>query len=72
MKKILIVEDDRNMHEIYRDLFIDTGEKYELIYAATVEEAVEQLNAQDIALVVLDIIMEPIVASARVSYISLV
>ncbi|UCD14887.1 MAG: response regulator [Candidatus Omnitrophota bacterium] len=58
--RILIVEDDKNMHEIYDDIFATTGGRYELIFAVSVAEAVDKLNNENFDLVILDIIMEPI------------
>lgn len=59
MKKILIVEDDKAMHEIYRDIFIGYEKEYTLIFALNPKEAYRVLNTKKIDLVVLDIIMEP-------------
>lgn len=60
MKKILIVEDDRNMHEIYRDIFFEIEKKYNIEFAYCVEEAIQKLEKKEFSLVVLDIIMEPV------------
>lgn len=60
MKRILIVEDDKSMHEVYKDIFIETEERYSLIFVINVKEALQKLNKERIDLVVLDIIMEPI------------
>jgi DNA-binding NtrC family response regulator len=59
-KKVLIVEDDASMRDIYRELFLDFGKTYELVYTSGVEEAIDVLNTHKIALVILDIIMWPI------------
>jgi CheY-like chemotaxis protein len=60
MRNILIVEDDRNMCEIYKDIFMETGGKYEIVFAFNVEEAVERMGSKKVDLVVLDMMMEPI------------
>ncbi len=60
MKTILIVDDERSMHDLYKDMFIVKGDRYQLLFASSVEEAVEILNSKLIDLIVLDIIMEPI------------
>lgn len=59
-KKVLIVEDDTDMKDIYRDIFLDSEKSYELIYVSGVEEAIDVLNTHKIALVILDIMMWPI------------
>jgi len=60
MKKILIVDDDKNMHIIYKDLFRATKEKYDVIFAVNVEKAIDKLNETKFNLVVLDIVMGPL------------
>lgn len=60
MKKILIVEDDKDMHEIYSDIFSDTKHLYEVVFTFNVKEAIEKLNTEEFDLIILDIIMEPI------------
>ena len=60
MKTILVVDDERSMHELYKDMFLVKGDRYQLLFAASVEEAVEILNSKIVDLIVLDIIMEPI------------
>ena len=60
MKTILVVDDERSMHDLYKDMFISQGNRYQLLFATSVEEAVEILNSKIVDLIVLDIIMEPI------------
>lgn len=60
MKNILIVEDDKAMHEIYRDIFEGHEKDYNLSFAINPREALKKLRKEeDIDLVILDIIMEP-------------
>ena len=60
MKKILIVEDEKTMHEVYQDIFLEEKEQYHLMFAFNVEEALNILKKEAVDLIVLDIIMEPI------------
>jgi len=60
MKKILIVEDEKSMHEVYQDIFLEEKGQYHLFFAFSVEEALNILGKETIDLIVLDIIMEPI------------
>ena len=59
--KILIVDDESRIREIYRRLFRAIGSRiFDLIEAASAEEAVEILIRQDIDLILLDINMPEI------------
>ncbi|UCG34911.1 MAG: response regulator [Candidatus Omnitrophota bacterium] len=60
MKRILIVEDEKSMHEVYQDIFLEEEGQYHLFFAFSVEEALNILSKEAIDLIVLDIIMEPI------------
>ena len=60
MKTILVVDDERAMHDLYKDIFFTQGDRYQLLFATSVEEAVEILKSKIVDLIVLDIIMEPI------------
>jgi len=53
MSKLLVVDDEANIRLLYSQEFSDEG--YEVVTAATATEAVEQLQAQEIDLVILDI-----------------
>lgn len=58
MRKILVVEDDRDMQEIYRSMF--EGEKdYRVDIEGDAARALERVKKNGYAAVVLDIIMEP-------------
>ena len=70
MKKILIVDDDKNMLEIYGEIFSERKEELSLVFAMSVEEAIDKLNRERIDLVVLDIIMEPL--SGQYLYLKLI
>jgi len=63
MKKILIVDDDLDMHFIYKDVFVDRVDDFSLISVFSVNEALEVLKNQEVDLIVLDIIMEPLSGS---------
>ena len=60
MKTILVVDDERSMHDLYKDMFFNQGDRYQLLFATSVEEGVEILKGKIVDLIVLDIIMEPI------------
>ncbi len=62
MKKILIVDDDINMHVIYQDTFSGRAD-ITVVNAYSVEKALEYLEQETVDLIVLDIIMEPISGS---------
>lgn len=58
MRKILVVEDDLDMQEIYRSMF--EGEKdYQVEIEGDAEKALEKVKKNGYKAVVLDIIMEP-------------
>lgn len=54
---ILVVEDDKQMHEIYRHMFKDSD--YDVTYVRTAATALNKLKDKDYDLVILDIIMDP-------------
>lgn len=58
MKRIMIVEDDKDMQEIYRVMF-DRESNYSMAIFEDAEEALKHLREEKFDLVVLDIIMEP-------------
>jgi len=58
MKKILIVEDDKDMQEIYRNMFNGDG-KYEVMLCGDSTWALAEVKKERFDLIVLDIIMEP-------------
>ncbi len=58
MKKILIVEDDKDMQDIYQSMFSDRPE-YGIEVTADAQGALKRLRGEKFDLVILDIIMEP-------------
>jgi len=66
-KQILIVEDEKDMQEIYRDMFHDEN-GYEIDIAAGVEEAIKRIQEKAFDLVILDIIMEPMTGDSFCIY----
>ena len=58
MRHILIVEDDKDMQEIYRSMF-DGEKEYSAEIMGDAEKAFEALKKNNFRAVVLDIIMEP-------------
>ncbi|MFH1653666.1 MAG: response regulator [Pseudomonadota bacterium] len=68
MKKILIVEDDKDMQEVYRSFFEDEKEKYEIAVMDDATDALTVLKDGGYDLVVLDIIMEPMTGDSFFVY----
>jgi cyclic di-GMP phosphodiesterase len=60
MKRVLIVDDDRNMHVLYEDLFLEQQKEYQLRFAISVENAIDIMRQTEFDLVILDIVMEPL------------
>ncbi|MFC1804433.1 response regulator [Candidatus Omnitrophota bacterium] len=58
-KKILIVEDDRGMQQIYRDMFKERSRNYTIEIKDDAESAIKRLEQEAFDLIILDIIMEP-------------
>ncbi len=58
-KRILIVEDDEDMLEIYRGLFKSKSDKYEIETVTDARLGFKKLEEGEFDLVILDIIMEP-------------
>lgn len=59
MRQILIVEDEKDMQEIYRDMFSDQAEEYEIDIESNAAAALRRLKERTFDLIILDIIMEP-------------
>ncbi|OHB70547.1 response regulator [Candidatus Kuenenia sp.] len=58
MKDLLIVEDDPEMQEFYRDML--KGEQFSVTYASDGEEGLKEMKGKKYDLVILDILMENI------------
>lgn len=56
MKKLLIIEDDREMQEFYKDML--QGEEFSLTLASNAEEGLKQIKENKYDLLILDILME--------------
>lgn len=68
VKQILIVEDDKDMQEIYEDMFGDArGYKVDIVNKAS--EALRKLQEKKYNLIILDIIMEPVTGDSLFLYI---
>ena len=67
-KKILIVEDNKDMQEIYRNYFDAHKEEYEIEIEGSAEMALEKAKGNDYDLIVLDIIMEPMTGESFLVY----
>lgn len=58
MKRILVVEDEKNMIEIYKDIFLGTEGLYDITYKENAKEALGLIKAEKFDLIILDVIME--------------
>ena len=68
VKQILIVEDDKDMQEIYEDMFGDArGYNVDMVNKAS--EALRKLQEKKYNLIILDIIMEPVTGDSLFLYI---
>ena len=68
VKSILIVEDDKDMQEIYQDMFGDARD-YEVDIVDRAAEALKKLQEINYELIILDIIMEPVTGDSLFIYI---
>ena len=68
VKQILIVEDDKDMQEIYEDMFGDERD-YKVDIVDRAAEALRKLQEKNYHLVILDIIMEPVTGDSLFLYI---
>lgn len=59
-KHILIIEDNKDMQEIYKIFFSDQTEKYTIEIIGDSQAALKRLKEEDFDLLILDIIMQPI------------
>ncbi|MEW6087140.1 MAG: response regulator [bacterium] len=64
IRNILIIEDDKDMREIYEIFFNDQKDKYNFDFESNAEEALKQLKVKKYDLIILDIIMEPMSGDA--------
>jgi CheY-like chemotaxis protein len=69
VKKILIVEDSKEMQEIYKDMFSDEGGRYKIEMASDGVAALRRVREEKFDLIILDIIMEPITGDAFFVYV---
>ncbi len=58
-KRILVVDDDETMREIYKDMFSDAADKYEIDDEGDAKVALKKTQDGKYDLVVLDMLMEP-------------
>lgn len=67
MKRILIVEDEKDMQDIYRDMFEDQS-KFEIDIENGTMPALRKLATKSYDLIILDIVMEPIAGDSFFIY----
>jgi len=60
IKNILIVEDDQDMQELYRDFFAERKSDYRIDIEEKANAGLKRITEKPYDLVILDIIMEPI------------
>jgi CheY-like chemotaxis protein len=68
-KKILIVEDNRNMQDIYTIYFESRKGEFEVEMQGSAEIALEKTKTDTYDLIILDIIMEPMTGESFLVYI---
>ncbi|HNX80599.1 MAG TPA: response regulator [Candidatus Omnitrophota bacterium] len=68
MKRILIVEDDRDMINIYKDIFTGTSNAFSIDYEVNAPAGLTKLERNDYDLIILDIIMEPMTGDSFFLY----
>jgi len=68
-KKILIVEDNKDMHEIYRSYFNDYRNEYNVDMEDKADEALSTLQRKKYDLIILDMIMEPLAGDSFFVYV---
>ncbi len=59
-KSILIVEDDRDMQNMYEMFFSGLEDKYKINIEGSADIALQQVSSRHYDMVILDIIMEPL------------
>ena len=69
MKRLLIVEDEKDMQEIYRDMFSDKSEKYEIDIVSDAAVGLRKIKEKAFDLIILDIIMEPMTGDSFFVYV---
>lgn len=67
MKKILIVEDEKDMQDIYREMF-ENQTKYEIDIETGSMPALRKLALKNYDMIILDIVMEPIAGDSFFIY----
>jgi len=67
MKRILIVEDEKDMQDVYKELFQDQ-DKYEIDVEGGTMPALRKVSSKNYDLIILDIIMEPIAGDSFFVY----
>ena len=59
IKRILIIEDDKEMADLYQDMFKERMNEYDIVIENNAESALARLDNESFDLIILDIIMEP-------------
>jgi len=68
-KKILIVEDNKDMQEVYRNYFKGKGQDYEVEMEGDAQAALEKARKERYDLIITDIIMEPMNGESFLDYV---
>ncbi|MBL7081782.1 MAG: response regulator [Candidatus Omnitrophica bacterium] len=68
VKQILIVEDNRDMQELYKIFFSDQQDKYSIDIESRADVALKKIKEKTYDLIILDIIMEPMTGESFFSY----
>lgn len=67
-KKILVVEDNRDMQDIYTSYFENRQGDFEIQIEGSAEQALEKAKNEHFDLIILDIIMEPMTGESFLVY----
>lgn len=68
MKRILVVEDDQDMINIYKDVFEGTLNEFSIDYEVSASAGLTKLERNQYDLIILDIIMEPMTGDSFFLY----
>ena len=68
LKSILVLEDDKEMQEMYSMIFNEYKQEYEVDFEDKAQEALKKIKEKKYDLIILDIIMEPMTGDSFFVY----
>lgn len=69
MKRILVVEDEESMIEIYKDIFLGTEGRYEINYVNNARDALARVKEEICDLIITDVVMQPMSGDTFFAYV---